>query len=76
MASKMKIVIIGAGSREFSRGLVHDLVLERALFESRELTVVMVDVDAQRLELMCGYARRCATAMKVPIAFQATMDRR
>jgi alpha-galactosidase len=76
MATKTKIVLIGAGSREFSRGLVHDLILERALLDSRELTVCMVDVDRPRLELMCGYAQRCAAALKAPIVFEAMTDRR
>jgi alpha-galactosidase len=76
MAGTLKIVLIGAGSREFSKGLVHDLVLERSLLEARSLRVVMVDVDSERLQEMHGYAQRCAAAMKAPIVFEAATDRR
>ena len=67
--------IIGAGSREFSRSVIHDLVLERSLHESRELEVRMVDIDPESLELMHGYAARCAGATGARISFSATTDR-
>ncbi len=76
MGGTLKIVLIGAGSREFSRGLVHDLVLERSLLESRAVRVAMVDVDAERLAEMHGYAQRCSTAAKARITFESTTDRR
>jgi alpha-galactosidase len=75
MKRRVKIVIIGAGSREFSQRLVHDLVLERSLWESHDVKVTMVDIDAGSLALMSSYARRCAAAARAPIEFQATTDR-
>ena len=39
MKDSVKIVLVGAGSREFSRSIIHDLVLERALHESRAVEV-------------------------------------
>ena len=49
MKQKTRIVLIGAGSREFARALVHDLVLEKPLYDVRALHVVMVDLDAAHL---------------------------
>jgi alpha-galactosidase len=71
----LKIVLIGAGSREFSRSVIHDLALERDLHESRDLEVRLVDIDRGSLELMHGYARRCAEAAGARIAFDATTER-
>jgi alpha-galactosidase len=75
MKHSLKIVLIGAASREFARALVHDLVLERQLWESREVSVVMVDVNAPQLEVMRGYAERCASTAGARVSFQATTDR-
>lgn len=75
MKSGLRIVLIGAGSREFARSVVHDLVLERELHEARDLDVQLVDIDRDRLELMHGYARRCAEAAGARIAFHATTER-
>lgn len=75
MGKSLKIVLIGAGSREFAQRLVHDLVLERALWESRDLLVVLMDIDAAGVELMGSYARRAAAAAGAAIRFQTTTDR-
>lgn len=75
MKSGLKIVLIGAGSREFSRSIIHDLVLERQLHETRTLDVQLVDIDRDSLELMHGYAKRCAETAGARIAFHATADR-
>jgi alpha-galactosidase len=76
MPQGLKIVLIGAGSREFARGLIHDLVLERPLWETRDLSVVMVDVNAEQLELMRSYAERCVAVAGARIRISATTDRR
>jgi alpha-galactosidase len=76
MKQNTRIVLIGAGSREFARSLVHDLVLEKPLLDARSLHVVMVDLNAAQLELMCSYARLCAEALGAPMTFEATTDRR
>lgn len=75
MGQALKIVLIGAGSREFARSVIHDLVLERELHESRDLEVRLVDIDRDGLELMHGYARRCAETAGARIAFSATSER-
>ncbi len=75
MKNGLKIVLIGAGSREFSRSVIHDLVLERQLHESRDLEVRLVDIDRASLDLMHGYARRCAETAGARIAFHATTER-
>ncbi len=75
MNQKLKIAIIGAGSREFAKGLIHDLVLEKSLIESREVTVSLMDIVQENVELMQSYAVRCAEAVNAPIEFQATTSR-
>jgi alpha-galactosidase len=75
MKKGLKIVLIGAGSREFSRAVIDDLVLERDLHESHDLDVELVDIDRDSLELMHGYARRSAEAAGARIAFHATTER-
>ena len=75
MGKGSRIVLIGAGSREFARSVVHDLVLERELHETVDLDVQLVDIDRDSLELMHGYARRCAEAAGARIAFHATTER-
>ncbi len=75
MKDSVKIVLVGAGSREFSRSIVHDLVLERAFHEAREVEVRMVDIDPAGLALMHGYALRAAETTGARISFSATTDR-
>jgi alpha-galactosidase len=75
MQKGLKIVLIGAGSREFSRAVIHDLALERQLHQSRDLEVRLVDIDRGSLDLMHGYARRCAETAGARIAFSATTER-
>jgi alpha-galactosidase len=75
MKKGLRIVLIGAGSREFARSVVHDLVLERELHEAVDLDVQLVDIDRDSLELMHGYARRCAEAVGARITFHATTER-
>ena len=76
MGKTLKIVMIGAGSREFARGLVHDLMLERELRDAREIEVALVDIDPGSLAAMLAYARHCAEAFGAKIRFTATTERR
>jgi len=74
---KLKIVLIGAGSRQFSKGVIDDIVLEPGLKALPSIEIALVDVDKERLEAMESYARRCvayAGARNVSIA--ASLDRR
>ncbi len=71
----VKIVVIGAGSREFARGIIHDLVLDRELFSQFRTYVVLVDINKQNLEIALKYAQRCTAYKNSTIHFSATTDR-
>ncbi|MFZ2780421.1 MAG: hypothetical protein WAZ31_00065 [Rectinemataceae bacterium] len=73
-ASK-KIVLIGAGSKEFSGGLINDLALEAKLARSVALELWMVDIDPDALAVMAGYAKKAFSLMGADIAVHATIDR-
>ncbi|MCP4399201.1 MAG: hypothetical protein GY801_18105, partial [bacterium] len=75
MKKKLKIVLIGAGSKEFSRGLIHDLVLDEELPQATQIDVVLVDIHAKNLHTMLEYAKRCVEITNAPITLQATTDR-
>ncbi len=72
----LRIVLIGAGSREFSRGLVNDLVLEEALLSERETELWMVDIDPAALDVMYAYAQRAVRHRGVSVKVFRTTDRR
>ena len=75
MKNDIKIVLIGAGSKEFSRGLIHDLVLDNELPQAKQLEVVLVDINAKSLQTILEYAQRCVEVTNSPIKFSATVDR-
>ena len=71
-----KIVLIGAGSREFSRGVIHDLILAQDLQQHGLVDVVLVDINEAALEAMYEYAVRCAKAYGLNnIRFSRTVER-
>ena len=72
---KLKIIIIGAGSREFSRGLIHDLFLEEDLFKGREVTLGLCDIDEDALKVMTGYAERVNALFRNPLKIESSIDR-
>jgi alpha-galactosidase len=76
MGKPLKIVLIGAGSREFAKGLVHDLVLETELLAAREVEVALVDIDGESLETMRAYAVHAAESRGARVSFTATTERR
>ena len=49
-----KIVIIGAGSRNFAKNIITDVVLYPELADS---TIALMDIDKERLELTTDFAR-------------------
>ncbi len=55
----MKIVLVGAGSREFGPASIRDLLLSDALCESG-LDIVLMDLDASELPRMKSYAEAVA----------------
>jgi len=71
----MKIVIIGAGSASFGRGMLADILLEP--FLNREDTEVwLVDTNQAALEKMLGAALRLKQERRSEIQFYSSVDRR
>lgn len=76
MRRNVKIVLIGAGSKEFSKGLIHDMVLETDLTENFAVEVVLVDLNEETLRERLEYARECARQTGAPIELKAGIDRK
>jgi len=68
---KEKVVLIGAGSAVFTRGLVADLI---RLGWDAELA--MVDIDPVALEVVERLGRKMIEARRAPIRLKAATDRR
>jgi len=67
-----KIVIIGAGSVVFSRGLIADIVLTSKLGGS---TVALCDIDSEGLELTTRLARRVIVEAEADIVVESSTER-
>jgi len=72
MAKKLKICIIGAGSAQFSLGLVKDLCLTENLRGSH---VSLMDIDEGRLDMIYKLATRYASQLGAGLTFDKTTDR-
>jgi alpha-galactosidase len=68
----VRIGVIGAGSAQFSLGLVRDLCLTESLAGSQ---VVFMDIDAERLNLVGNLAARYAREIGADLRFEQTLDR-
>jgi alpha-galactosidase len=68
-----RISIIGAGSTVFSPQMIRLLINSEPLAGS---TVVMMDIDAARLEMMHGLARVAVSQAGADLTFKSTTDRR
>lgn len=66
-----KIVLIGAGSAMFTRGLVADLILRDG-----ETDLALVDIDPAALEVAERLARKMIAARRSGIRLSASTDRR
>lgn len=66
-----KVVLIGAGSAMFTRGLVADLVLR-----GHPLALGLVDVDPSALRVAERLAAKMIAAKQAPIELSADVDRR
>jgi alpha-galactosidase len=66
-----KIVIIGAGSVVFSRGLLADIVMTNELNGS---TVALCDIDHEGLELTTRLARRMVTEAEADIVIESSTE--
>jgi alpha-galactosidase len=68
----VRISIIGAGSAQFSLGLVKDLCLTENLHGS---DVSFMDLDPERLDIVHGLAKRYADEVGARMRFEVTTDR-
>ncbi|MBI3910025.1 MAG: hypothetical protein HY320_03720 [Armatimonadetes bacterium] len=66
-----KIVLIGAGSAMFTRGLLADLIQR-----GWEAELALVDTDPSALEVAEGLARKMMAAKAAPLRLSAAQDRR
>jgi len=67
-----QIAIVGAGSVMFSVSLIRDLCVTKDLWGS---TVVLMDIDKERLNLVHGLATRYMGETKADLRFRTTTDR-
>jgi alpha-galactosidase len=72
MGRAIKLGVIGAGSAQFSLGLVRDLCLQESLSGS---AVTFMDVDRERLEMVTRLARRYVEELGIDLRFEATTER-
>jgi alpha-galactosidase len=72
MARPIRLGVIGAGSAEFSVGMVKDICLTPSLAGS---SVVLMDVDAERAETVHLFATRYAAELGAAVSFEWTTDR-
>ena len=73
MSHSTKIVLIGAGSAVFTKGLVADLIQSPGL---GPWELGLVDIDPEALETAEGLSRRMVEAMGADIRVTASVDRR
>jgi alpha-galactosidase len=71
--SRIRLVLIGAGSTEFTPGLLADLVAHPDLCNS---DIALVDIDPSAVDTMTKLARRMAEAKGVGLTVSGTTDQR
>lgn len=67
-----KIVIIGAGSEVFSRGLIADIVMTNELSGS---VIALCDTDPERLELITRLAQRMVLEAEADVIIESSTER-
>lgn len=67
-----KVVLIGAASASFGPAMIGDAVLTPEL---RGSTLVLCDIDGERLEVMAAFARRLNEAVGAGLTIEHTTDR-
>src|SRR5215472_5532062 len=72
LAKSVRISVIGAGSGQFSLGLVKDLCLTENLRDSQ---VSFMDLDQERLDVVTTLAKRYAEELGTRLRFEQTTDR-
>lgn len=70
--SSLKITIIGAGSAQFSGGIVRDLCVNPGLHGAH---VTFMDIDPQRLAMVTRLGERLAAELQAGLTFSKTTDR-
>jgi alpha-galactosidase len=73
MGKAIKLSVIGAGSAEFSVGLVKDICLTESLSGSH---ISFMDIDQERLDVVHRLATRYAAQLGSDLTFESTTDRR
>ena len=72
MPTAVRITIIGAGSAQFSGGIVRDLCVNPGLHGSH---VVLIDVDQRRMSMVARLAERLSDELGAGLSFSQTTDR-
>ena len=67
----MKIVIIGAGSAQFSANIVRDLCVNKGLYGSH---VTFVDINDERLDFVLRFAAKLARELDARYTFSKSRD--
>lgn len=73
MSTPIKLTVIGAGSAQFSLGLVKDICLTDSLNGS---LITFMDIDAERLDMIHKMGVRYADELGADLRFESTTDRR
>ena len=73
MKDRLKIVLVGAGSREFGPASIRDLLLSDPLCD-RGLSIVLVDIDPSELPRTQAYAESVADRLGRRVLVSATTD--
>lgn len=73
MAKALKVTVIGAGSAQFSLGIVRDLCLTGSLAGSH---ITFMDIDEERLDMINKLGKRYAEQLGSRLTFDKTTDRR
>jgi alpha-galactosidase len=72
MPTAVRITIVGAGSAQFSGGIVRDLCVNPGLHRSH---VVLMDVDQRRMSMVARLAERLSDELGAGLSFSQTTDR-
>ena len=72
MSTPIKLTVIGAGSAQFSLGLVKDICLTESLSGS---LISFMDIDAERLEMIHRLGARYADELGADLRFESATNR-
>ena len=67
-----KIAIIGAGSAQFSGGIIRDLCVTPSLYGSK---LTLMDVDEKRLNFITAMGKKLTAELGGKLDFESTLDR-